>query len=85
MNTIKRIAFENAYESSVIVQHLLYTNVPAESPSYGPTFFCLFRHDSNFQKLWTSFCKSKLEHCDVITFLQLDKLYIFEHISLRLS
>ena len=32
-NTIKRIAFENAYESSIIFQPLLYANVPAESPS----------------------------------------------------
>ena len=38
-NTIKRIVFENAYESSIIFQPLLYANVPAESPSYGPTFF----------------------------------------------
>ena len=32
--TFIRIAFENAYESSIIFQPLLYTNVPAESPSY---------------------------------------------------
>ena len=38
-NTIKRIAFENAYESSIIFQPLLYADVPAESPSYAPTFF----------------------------------------------
>ena len=37
--TIKRIAFENAHESSIIFQPLLYANVPAESPSYAPTFF----------------------------------------------
>ena len=36
---IKRIAFENAYESSIIFQPLLYANVPAESLSYAPTFF----------------------------------------------
>ena len=36
-NTIKRIAF--AHESSIIFQPLLNTNVPAESPSYAPTFF----------------------------------------------
>ena len=38
-NTIKWIAFENAYESSIIFQPLLYANVPAESPYYTPTFF----------------------------------------------
>ena len=38
-NTIKRIAFENAYESSIIFQPLLYANVPAESLSYAPTLF----------------------------------------------
>ena len=38
-NNIKRIAFENAYESFIIFQPLLYANVPAESPSYAPTFF----------------------------------------------
>ena len=38
-NTIKRIAFENGYESSIIFQPLLYANVPSESPSYAPTFF----------------------------------------------
>ena len=38
-NTIKQIAFEYAYESSIIFQPLLYVNVPAESPSYAPTFF----------------------------------------------
>ena len=38
-NTIKRIEFENAYESSIIFQPLLYANVPAEFPSYAPTFF----------------------------------------------
>ena len=38
MNTIKRIAFENTYESSIIFQPFLYVNVPAEFPSYAPTF-----------------------------------------------
>ena len=38
-NTIQRIAFENAYESSMIFQPLSYANVPAESPSYAPIFF----------------------------------------------
>ena len=38
-NTIKRIAFENAYESSINFQPFLYANVPAESPSKAPTFF----------------------------------------------
>ena len=37
-NTIERIAFENAYELSIIFQPFLYANVPAESPSYAPTF-----------------------------------------------
>ena len=37
--TIKRIAFENAYESSIIFQPLVYANVPAESPSYALAFF----------------------------------------------
>ena len=36
---IKRIAFENWYESSIIFQPFLYANVPAEPPSYAPTFF----------------------------------------------
>ena len=31
--------YENAYESSIIFQPFLYANVPAESPSYAPTFF----------------------------------------------
>ena len=38
-NTIRRIAFENAYESSIIFQPFLYANVPAESPFNVPTFF----------------------------------------------
>ena len=38
-NTMKRIAFENAYESSRIFQPFLYANVPAETSSYAPTFF----------------------------------------------
>ena len=37
--TIKRIAFENACESSIIFPPFLYANVPAESPSYASTFF----------------------------------------------
>ena len=36
--TIKRMVFENAYESSIIFQSFLYANIPAESPSYAPTF-----------------------------------------------
>ena len=36
------MAFENAHESSIIFQPLLYANVPAESPSYAPTFFSHF-------------------------------------------
>ena len=39
-NTSKRIAFENAYKS-IIFQPFLYANVPAESPSYAPTFFTM--------------------------------------------
>ena len=38
-NTIKRIAIKNAYYSSIIFQSFLYANIPAESPSYTPTFF----------------------------------------------
>ena len=37
-NTVlfKRIAFENAYESSsIIFQPVLYANIPAESPFYA--------------------------------------------------
>ena len=30
MNTIKRIAFENVYESSIIFQSFAYANIPAE-------------------------------------------------------
>ena len=45
LNEIKRIAFENAYESFIIFQPLLYVNVPAESPSYAPTFFQFFLFD----------------------------------------
>ena len=40
------MAFENAYESSIIFQPLLYANVPAESPSYAPTFFTNFLFES---------------------------------------
>ena len=36
--TIKRIAFENAYESSIIFQPFLYAIVPVASPSNAPTF-----------------------------------------------
>ena len=39
--TVKRISFENAYESSVIFQPFLYANVPAESPYSVPTFFII--------------------------------------------
>ena len=38
-NTIKRIAFKSAYESSIIFQSFLYASIPAESTSYAPTFF----------------------------------------------
>ena len=38
-NTIKRIAFKNAYESSTIFQSFIYISIPAESTSYAPTFF----------------------------------------------
>ena len=38
-NTIKRIAFKNAYESSIIFQSFLYASIPAESTSYAPAFF----------------------------------------------
>ena len=38
INMIKRIAFENVNESSIIFQ-FFYANIPAESPSYAPTFF----------------------------------------------
>ena len=38
-NTINRIAFKNAYESSIIFQSFLYANIPAESTSYAHTFF----------------------------------------------
>ena len=34
----KRIAFENEYES-IFFQPFLFANIPAESPSYAPTFF----------------------------------------------
>ena len=38
-NTIKRIAFKNAFDSSIIFQSFLYASIPAESTSYAPTFF----------------------------------------------
>ena len=38
-NTFIRIAFENAYELFINFQPFLYAYVPAESPSYVPTFF----------------------------------------------
>ena len=38
-NTIKRIAFENEYKSSMIFKSFLFANFPAESTSYAPTFF----------------------------------------------
>ena len=38
-NTIKRIAFKNAFKSSIIFQSLLYASIPAESTCYAPTFF----------------------------------------------
>ena len=45
------MAFENAYESSIIFQPLLYANVPAESPSYASTFFV----DVILKWVWKSF------------------------------
>ena len=39
------MVFENAYESSITFQPLLYANVPAESPSYAPTFFPVIKKD----------------------------------------
>ena len=38
-NTIKRISFENAYESSGIFQPFSYANVTTKSPSYALTMF----------------------------------------------
>ena len=38
-NTIKRIVFENACESSIIFQSFSYAGNPAESTSYAHTFF----------------------------------------------
>ena len=38
-NTIKRIAFKNAFDSCIIFQSFLYASIPAESTSYAPTFF----------------------------------------------
>ena len=38
-NTNKRIEFKNASELSLIFYPFLYANVPAQSPSYAPTFF----------------------------------------------
>ena len=39
-NTIKRITFENAYESTITchIFYFLFTNIPAECTSYAPTF-----------------------------------------------
>ena len=37
-NTIKQIAFENVYESSIIFQSFLYAKIPAESSSYAAIF-----------------------------------------------
>ena len=42
------MVFEKAYESSITFQSLLYANVPAESPSYAPTFF------QEFEMKWIS-------------------------------
>ena len=54
-NTINWIAFENEYESSIIFQPFLYANVPADPPSYAPTFFYNFRKKKqkvyNFDRL----------------------------------
>ena len=33
------MAFQNAYESTIIFQSFLFANIPAESMSYAPTFF----------------------------------------------
>ena len=33
-NTIERIAFENAYESSIIFQPFLYANMPSNAPTF---------------------------------------------------
>ena len=38
-NTFIWMAFQNAYESSIIFQSFLYANVPADSPSYSSAFF----------------------------------------------
>ena len=46
MNTTKRIAFENVYESSIIFQSYLYANILAESPSFAPTFFFTYTRHS---------------------------------------
>ena len=43
-NTIKRIAFKNAYDSSIIFQSFLYASIRAESSSYAPAFFPLLSH-----------------------------------------
>ena len=38
-NTIKGIAYKNAFESSKNFHSFLYAIIPAESPSYAPIFF----------------------------------------------
>ena len=76
-NTIKRIAFKNAYESSIIFQSFLYTSIPAESTSYAPTIFSFvsFRiehvlsvslNDRFFEKL--NFSKLKLKWSKFLSF-----------------
>ena len=38
-NTIKQVAFRNAYKESKVYQSFLYASIPAESTSYAPSFF----------------------------------------------
>ena len=42
-NTIKRIAYKNAFESSIIFQSYLYANIPAEFPSYALTMYFIWQ------------------------------------------
>ena len=39
INAMKQLTFESVYESSIIFQSFIYTNIPIEQPSYAPTFF----------------------------------------------
>ena len=81
-NTIKWIAIENVYGSSLIFQPLLYVIVPAESPSYAPTFFCIVDAPRQLIIPQVTWLKAKLK---LLVFIQMFVCSIyFDPLSLKL-